>query len=55
MFTGSFRQGETISDDMSDNIQSLALMAWDEEMSQFIKEIKETNRGGKYGKTGDKG
>ena len=43
MFTGSFRQGETISDDMSDNIQSLALMAWDEEMSQFIKGIKETN------------
>lgn len=43
MFTGSFRQGETISDDISDNIQSLALMAWDEEMSQFIKGIKETN------------
>ena len=43
MFTGSFRQGETISDDISDNIQSLALMAWNEEMSQFIKGIKETN------------
>ena len=43
MFIDSFRQGETISEDMSDKIQSLALMAWDAEMSQFIKELKETN------------
>lgn len=43
MFIDSFRQGETISEDMSDKIQSLALMAWDAEMSQFIKGLKETN------------
>ena len=43
MFIDSFRQGETISEDMSDKIQSLALMAWDAEMTQFIKGLKETN------------
>lgn len=43
MFIDSFRQGETISEDMSDKIQSLALIAWDAEMSQFIKGLKETN------------
>ena len=43
MFIDNFRQGETISEDMSDKIQSLALMAWDAEMSQFIKGLKETN------------
>ena len=43
MFIDNFRQGETISEDMSAKIQSLALMAWDAEMSQFIKELKETN------------
>lgn len=43
MFIDSFRQGETISEDMTDKIQSLALMAWDAEMSQFIKGLKETN------------
>ena len=43
MFIDGFRQGETISEDMSGKIQSLALMAWDAEMSQFIKGLKETN------------
>ena len=43
MFIDSFRQGETISEDMSYKIQSLALMAWDAEMTQFIKGLKETN------------
>lgn len=38
MFVENFRQDETISEEMSENIQSLALMAWDAEMSQFIKE-----------------
>ena len=42
MFSDSFRQGETISEELSSEIQSLALMAWDAEMSQFIKGIKET-------------
>lgn len=43
MFIGNFRQGETFSKELSDKIQSLALMAWDAEMSHFIKGLKETN------------